>query len=236
MKWVSVGLVATSLLGQHSTITAPGDNNVNVNKNQGTIVQVNVAPPSVTKQLKARVKEGHPWQNLLVPAHEPTPPNACSARMPTPPTDLLVILGGLGAAYCANSPCPIVGTAGDPTGPEDLLSVSREGSLMRVHAEIFGPDGRIEVAIENNKLLRNPANTLRWSRPDSHTLDVVDDRYRKTLHIKFINSDTIYVEGIFQDREGRRLIVESDKGIFGGGFVARGSCSVNARGAAFYMQ
>ncbi len=235
IKWVSLGLVTTALLGQQSTITAPGDNNVNVNRNQGTIVQVNVAPPSVTKQLKARVKQGHAWQNLLLPAHEPTPPNACSARMPTPPAALLVVLGGLGAAYCTHTPCVIIATAGDATGPENLLSVSREGSLMRVHAEIFGPDGRIEAAIENNKLLRNPANTFRWSRPDPHTLDVVDDRYRKTLHIKFVNSDTIYVEGIFQDREGRRLIVESDKGIVGKGNVVRGACSGNA-GTAFFMQ
>jgi hypothetical protein len=198
---------------------------VNIANNTGTIIQINnVAPPAVASALKAKAGRNKPWKNLLLPAHEPTPENRCTASIPK--ESLIVVLGGMGTAYCDHSPCPILTSHNGNSPDEDILSVSFDGSELRVHAEVFGPDGRLEVAIGKNELLRNRYNTLRWDHPDPHSLDVVDDRYRKSLSIRFINPHAIYIEGLFYSRAGRALNIQKDKGMIGG-LTITGSCDGN---------
>lgn len=223
ISWLLVAQLVGSAWAQQQT--PPGHHNVNTVNNTGTIIQINVATPDVAATLKSKAGNKKQWRNLLLPANEPTPINSCFASNP-PKGSIIVLLGGMGAASCDQKTCQIISSRNDDLTDEDLLSVSFEGSLLRVHAEIFGPDGKIEAAIEKNQLIRNKSNTLLWNRPDTHSLEITDDRYKKSFSIRFINPHAVYIEGIFYSRQGHKLEVRKDKGIIRG-FQFTGFCSNN---------
>jgi len=199
--------LAFSAWPQNGQIKSNGNQNINVQENNGLIIQTNIGSKGVQRELQRRTGNDS-WKNVLLPAKDPVPPNNCGV----PSGALTVILGSFGTAYCSKSDCGIISGMDNLTGgPMSLLSVSRDlhkpDGSMRVHAELFDDKGDIEAAIESNKLLRNPQNTFEWNRPNVHELEVVDNQYRKSLRIRFQNPTTLYVEGIFYDRFHDPLVI-----------------------------
>ena len=217
---ITLLLLALQPPAQDSLQDAMGSSNrnVNVQNNHGLIIQINPAPPATATELKRHVKAGHSWANVILPGKQPSPPPIKSCPPVRPENTLRVILGTYGDYYCTQTLCPIIMTQNrDPKdflqqaqNTETLLSVTREGQSMRVHALLFADDGKIEAAIEDdNRLVRNPNNTFEWRHPNAQTLEVVDDRYRKTLHMEFLNENTLYVDGTFYNRVGDFVRINS---------------------------
>lgn len=80
----------------------------------------------------------------------------------------------------------------------------------KTHALIFDEDGKIVVAIDDSKPHVNKNNAFDWERPDSHTLDVVDQKDQRVLHIRFLNPKAVYVEGIFFNSIGVKIAASKD--------------------------
>ena len=228
---------------------SPSDhNNVHVNNNYGVIVQENVAPPAVAEQLKKNTRKGLAWGNLLLPGDKTSPPLPSSCPKAMPEGALRVILGTYEDVICTNTYCPIITSLNQREGSMDflrpdpqkyqstLLSITRDKGTMTVHAELFGPDGRIEAAIEDdNRLVRNPTNTFEWRHPDAHTLEVIDDRYNKVLHMEFLNPTTLYIEGTFFNRVGQffRVPQTTDVAVDAHNDHFSGLCSLNVTDTLF---
>lgn len=218
---VAAFIFASILQAQDKKIESHGSGNVNVNDNRGLVIQLNVATPTVSNELKRGAKT-RPWKNLLLPANDPIPANECNI----PPEALTVILGHGLFAYCSKPECHIIMAPDNMGGPPtDILSVKRDPTQrsMSVHVELFDEKGDIEAAVENGKLLRNRQNTIKWIRPNAHELDVVNNQYRKSLHLRFSNPTTLLVEGIFYTRSHDFLMLGGAASPIGSGCLGESS-------------
>ncbi len=133
-------------------------------------------------------------KGLLIPGDEPDPalPSSCYRVHPVPPDALRVYLGG-DAGYTTADQVTVLTVRGT-----DLLALRRTSKGLAINAKTFSEDGKIIAEIIDNRFYINPNNFFKMVRPDSHSITVYDLRNRKVLDIRFINSHSVKVLGIFQ--------------------------------------
>ena len=96
-----------------------------------------------------------------------------------------------------------------------LLSIDFKEGKLSLSAEIFGPDGRIIAAIENNEFDLNRLNYFRKRNPDLNTI-IVDDQYNnEVMNLRFFNQNAFRIKGIFQYM-GHKIKID-DESISGDG-------------------
>jgi hypothetical protein len=163
-------------------------------------------------------------KGLLVPEDEPDPPlpSSCSMVYPVPPDALRVYLGG-NAGYTMADQVVVLTVKGT-----DLLDLRRTSNGLAINAKTFSEDGKIIAEIIDNRFYINPNNFFRIDRPDSHSIIVYDIRDRKVLDIRYINSHSVKVLGIFQVPGAPPLIIDEAQ-LSLGGFHSVGSCFSGAR-------
>jgi len=158
-------------------------------------------------------------KGLLVPGDEPDPPlpSSCYRVHPVPPDALRVYLSG-NAGYTAADQVTVLSVKGT-----DLLDLRRTSTGLAINAKTFSEDGKIVAEIIDNQFYINPNNFFRMERPDSHSIIVYDIRDRKVLDIRYINSHSVKVLGMFQVPGVTPLIIDEAQ-LSLGGFHTVGSC------------
>lgn len=211
-------LFLPSALAQQILPRTEGNHNQTVGTNNGVTIQLNVtATPKVKRSLKIAAKKDlgdeRGWLRVLTPAQEPTPKNSCG-QFTSDPKSLTVLLGGGAAGGCDRDVCEILRDSNPGAETTDLLSVRRRGTSLIVSGVIFDNEGKVVVALKDNKPHVNKNNAFDWIRPDDHTLDVVNQNNQRVLHIRLINRTTVYIEGVFYDSKGSKLQIGKDKLVF----------------------
>jgi hypothetical protein len=98
----------------------------------------------------------------------------------------------------------------------DLIELRRTPKGLAINAKTFSEDGKIIAEIVDNRFYVNPNNFFRLDRADSHSLAIYDVRDRKVLDIKYINSHSLQILGVFRISDAPPFIVDENKITFGG--------------------
>ncbi len=155
----------------------------------------------------------------------PLPPNC------NPPADAMVVLFGSNAAWANRFPYTVLNIGGTA-----VLAVDRVPGKSQLNVNvlrIFDDRGNIMARIDGDGFWVAP--DVRRQKPNPSTLVVYDRAGQQALKVEFLNSQTLYVEGIFRDRRGVMVQITADKlilprnnimtrGCFGGG---AGAIAVN---------
>jgi WD40 repeat protein len=211
MRFALVSLLLASAAAQQSSTQVEGNNDQTAGTNKGVMIQNNITvSKTVEKSLKSSSKmdvgDEQGWLRLLTPAQDQTPPNVCGSS----PNSLMVMLGGGSAGSCDSDSCKILKDGNPTADTKDILSVERRGRSLTINAVVFDEDGKVVAALSKNKPHINKNNVFDWRRPDAHTLDVVDQKNRLVLHVRFMNEKTVYVQGLFFDSQGTKLKIGKD--------------------------
>lgn len=189
-------------LAQTTTLNSHGNGNANVISNYGTIIVRPNISPKVKSQLERAVPRRKNFANILLPGNDTVKANQCAFS--TPKDVLDVELGGGPVIACAVDHCVVLAT-----GDEPILSVTRaQHGFLSLDAKVFGPDGRILATVERNKFYINRNTIFRFERPDVHTLEVIDDRDRTALNVRFLNRHTMRVEGRLYGPGGNLYLID----------------------------
>jgi hypothetical protein len=156
---------------------------------------------------------------LLVPSDEPDPPlpSSCSRLRPVPLDALRVYLGG-NAGFTTSDEITVLNVKGI-----DLLYLRKTSKGLAVRAKTFSEDGKVIAEIVDSRFYVNPNNSFRMEKPDNHSIVVYDLQDRKVMDIRYINSHSVRVLGIFQVPGAPALIVDENQLSFGGAHFV-GSC------------
>ena len=206
-----------------------GNNNQTVGTNKGVVIQNNISVTQTTRtELKVRAKEDtgseQGWLRILTPANDPTPTTTTFCHHSN--AALKVFLGTVEGS-CDGANCSILQDGDTTANTRELLSVQRAGSSLLINGVVFGDDGKIIVALDQNRPHINKNNAFSWKRPDSHTIDVIDQKNQKVLHVRFMNKTAIYVEGLFYTESHRRLKIDPNV-VHAPGISISGGCSENS--------
>jgi len=235
LRLAAIMLLAINAFAQTPSPKVAGDKNQTAGTNNGVMIQNNITvTDSVKKALQQRARDlgdEQGWLRLLTPANDPTPQSSCNI----PDNSLAVFLGNF-AATCSGDRCTILQDNNANADVKNLLSVRRRGSSLLVQGVVFGEDGKVIVAIEDDKPHINKPSAFGWKRLDDHTLEVTDQQDRTVLHIRFMNKTTLYVEGLFYTPSGIGLKISKDglqmRTRLGPGMSIHGGCAGN-NGTAF---
>lgn len=204
----------------------------NIQTNNGVSVQINVKQ-ALRKAAAASQIDERGWMRLLTPAHEESPSSDCSAGEgphSIPPTALKVFYG-TNVAYCMPDGCDIVaGRRGTTTSP--LITVRKVKAGILLDVRVFDKDGNIIASIVGDKPHLNRNFVSDFNRPDEHSLWIKDNHDEQVLYVKLLNSNSIYLEGIFNlpnDVRGpspnhTSLTISKDSAIFKPGGKFAGTC------------
>jgi hypothetical protein len=105
----------------------------------------------------------------------------------------------------------------------EVLHLLRTPKGVAISAKTFGDDGKIVAEIVDNRYYVNPDDFFRIERPDQSSLVVYDRADRKVLDIRYINSHSVKVAGIFRVPGAPPFIADGDHASFGP-IVMSGSC------------
>lgn len=173
---VALLLFSIAVIGQTNST---GNNNQNVGTNKGVVIQNNISVTQTTRtELKLRAREDtgdeQGWLRILTPGNDLTPVTSC-----TNVNAALKVFLGQFEGSCNSGKCSILEDRNPTANSRDLLSVQSAGSSLLISAVVFGDDGKIVVALDQNRPHINKNNAFSWSRPDSHTIDVIDQKTAK---------------------------------------------------------
>jgi hypothetical protein len=157
---------------------------------------------------------------LLVPSDEPDPPlpSSCYRMGPFPPDALRVYLGG-NVGYTTSDEVSVLNVKGT-----DVIDLRRTSKGLAINAKTFSGDGKVIAEIVDNRFYVNPNNFFRIEKQDSHSLIVHDLQGRKVMDIRYINSHSVSVLGIFQVPGAPPLVVD-EKQLTLGPIHLTGSCA-----------
>lgn len=214
-------LLLANATAQQNPSKSGGGNTQAAGTNNGLMIQLNItALPEVKgvlkKEAKKQLGDDRGWLRILTPGQDPTPKNSCGS-LANDSKSLTVMLGSGTATGCHKDYCEILSDSNPSADTKDLLSVERKSTSLVLNAIVFDDDGKVVVALKDNQPHLNKNKAFDWQRPDAHTLDVVNEKNQVVLHIRFLNRNTVYVEGLFYDSVGTSLKIENDKMILTGG-------------------
>ena len=159
-------------------------------------------------------------KGLLLPGNEPDPPLPCpNGIIPSYPSGepifsasktVKMFLGNSVVAFAPADGVTVLRIKGI-----DVLDLRRTSNGVAILAKVFSEDGKVVAQIIDNRLYVNPGNFLRIDNPDSHSLAVYDMHQRQLLAIRYLNSQTVRVVGIFQVPERAPVLISEDELLVG---------------------
>jgi hypothetical protein len=132
-------------------------------------------------------------EGLLIPASDPVPNNDCIRRFREhglAPNSYFVLFGQSVAAFNGF--------------PHNVLSIDRTPVLWLTQDKAGHIGANLDVTengilmtqIRDNHFIVNPGAVFHFARADRSTLDVIDQHGTQVLHIRFMNPETISVDGL----------------------------------------
>lgn len=167
--------------------------------------------------------EGH---GPLIATNEKTPPNDCDHERGLPPDDsLLMLFGSDGIVGWGRGPFVPIRAGSCPA-----LTFRREAGGLLVDSFGYDSDGNVVYRIRRNDFEQLLRGFLRARRPDPSTLQIIDEKGRVTLAIRYLNRNAVKVSGVFRCGDTHPVAIGvSDVRI--GGKPTRGqACQVLAPG------
>jgi hypothetical protein len=95
-----------------------------------------------------------------------------------------------------------------------LLEVSIETNGASVSGQFFDKDGKIVVALRDNKPIINLSNSFDVQRPDASTLIVHDQYDVEVLNIRFLRPSVFMFTGVIHSPDGAELTVTRTNVVF----------------------
>jgi hypothetical protein len=209
-----------------------GDGSVNVGTNNGQItVKKFDMSPQVKKELErlSRINgsSSNGWQGVLFPGTAPTDSSVCErliAKGESEQTNLVpsgwldglkdaiengyvIRLGGL-IAFCKSLPCDIISV-----DHQNVVSLIPIGKSVGLRAELCGDDGKTFASIDGNTIHMNQHVVWYFSRPNHHTLSVIDQENTETLWVSLENPRYVRLRAKFGDRNKNISFEITDKDI-----------------------
>jgi len=172
-----------------------------------SLVGVFVAAVIQTLAISER-KELLSMHGVLLPAHDPNPPNPCGDI----PADAMAVFYGNSAMYARGNSFSLL-----EIGPTSLLTIDKDqtGSAA-LTADIRSADGKIIARISRSEFTVNPNNILSMKRPDRSSL-IVDDQYGHTvLNVRYLNPKAIKVLGLLYFAPNQAFDIRDDRQVLGG--------------------
>lgn len=183
------------------------------------------------KVMEYQQKEGASkliYQSLgyLKPANEPDPPYPYAIRMTDyriPPDAMKIFIGNNLCSTENIQKLAVIRLDG-----QDMLTLNKDSEGLTISAaQIFREDGVKIVNIVDNQWASNPNIYFKPLIPDPHQVELINNNNKTILKVRFINENTIKVEGVFY-YPGHKPIIISDAGINYGKQRMSGSLIVNA--------
>ncbi len=179
------------------------------------LVGVFVAAVIQTNAISER-KELLNMHGVLLPAHDPNPPNPCGDI----PADAMAVFYGNSAMYARGKSFSLL-----EIGPTSLLTIDKdETGSAALTADIRSADGKIIARISRSEFTVNPNNILSMKRPDRSSL-IIDDQYGHTvLNVRYLNPKAIKVLGLFYYAPNQAFDIRDDRQVLGGGETFSRGC------------
>jgi hypothetical protein len=106
----------------------------------------------------------------------------------------------------------------------NLLSLQRTSKGLAINAKTYSDDGKVITEIIDNRFYINPNTAFRIERPDIHSLVVYDLQDKKVIDVRYINSHSVRVLGIFRAPGAPTCIITENELRIVGKLSAEGSC------------
>lgn len=132
-------------------------------------------------------------EGLLIPASDPMPDNDCVRRFRAhglAPHSYFVLFGQSAAVF-NRFPHSVLSV---DTTPVLWLSQDKAGHIG-ANLDVM-ENGTLMTQIRDNHFIVNPGAVFHFERADRSTLDVIDQHGTQVLHIRFMNPETISVNGL----------------------------------------
>jgi hypothetical protein len=150
---------------------------------------------------------------LLIPADDATPKTACTPN--TPKNDatgagwfFVTIAGGGVFTVTPTDRLIAISVDGRPTV---VIERSEKGILLDV--DMFNPDGTLAVRIEKNAWTASTAQTFKATKIDTSTLSVVGVHGEELLWVRYMNANTVKINGTFYKIGDPQPVVITDSAI-----------------------
>jgi hypothetical protein len=185
---------------------------------QNNITVTKTVKQTLQRRAQAEFGDADGWLRVLIPDNKDRPVWHTGPQRygyvpecpPVPPDYMTVVLGGGYLYSCGDPLCNVLTDNTPGAETKQLLSLERKRGILAINAYIFDEQGKIVTVLDSSRPHLNKNNIFDWRRPDSHTLDVIDQRNRTVLHIQFLNPQTIYVEGLFYNARGLSAKITRD--------------------------
>lgn len=156
------------------------------------------------------------WSGALIAADDPTPQTSCG----TPPPDGMQIRLG---------PDTVIARGKGPFTPARVgtcpaLTLKRTPSGLAINAFGYDSDGNVVYRLADNRFEMIIRGFLKLERPDKSTLRLVDDVQREMLLVRFVNRNTLIVQGIFRCSDTPPVAIGDTRIVIGKSRITRPSC------------
>lgn len=142
----------------------------------------------------------------LLPGTDPLPKTACTPDPNMQQGDWLFVTVAGGGVFTISKQKIVVLTIGDhPT-----IIMERGPSGLMLDVDMFNENGKRAVLIEQNDWRAIPGRFSYLKRPDPHTLVVYGENDREMLWVRYMNSKTVKIKGVFHKMGETMPIIISD--------------------------
>jgi hypothetical protein len=149
--------------------------------------------------------ENHGW---LLPANDPSPQTACTPDQSKQGDWFFVTVAGGGVFTAAKNQLAVLTIGDHPT-----VLMERGPSGLLIDVDMLAENGALVVRIERNEWRAVPAQISYADRPDRNTLVVHDRAGKEIFWLRYMNSNTVKIRGIFHKLGNPTPIVISDDNI-----------------------
>lgn len=154
-------------------------------------------------------------RGFLVPDNNPSPTNNCGKI----PSNAVTLYFGGSAAWTTNTFFNLV-----TINHEHLLSIENTSNGLLINAVLRDEKGEVVARITKNVFQAKKNNKYESQSPDTHTIQVIDDKNRLILYVKYLNPKAIKALGIFQYPNHDPVIIDEDNQMLGRVQMAGGVC------------
>lgn len=112
-------------------------------------------------------------------------------------------------------------------GKEDELSAKVKNNQLYIDANIYTSEGKKAVGIKSNDTVVFSDLAYTTKNPDASTLEIRDSKGDLVLHIRYVNSQLIKIQGDFYTVNKGRVKIDEEKTTYGKNGQLKGAQFVN---------
>jgi hypothetical protein len=242
---IALTLSVTSLSAQ---VESRGNGNANIGKNNGVVIIESNDRTSrevlreVRKESELKLEEDRGYlATLIAPSDVKHTLDMCEELLhfeKASAVEPLVVHFGPDTEVCLDTFCPVI-VGGTREEPSILLSVTRGKHEVQVSAEVYDKDAEIVAEIKDNVPHINRNKLFDWIRPNKSTLDLIDNKNKRIMHLALTDNRTLDVEGVFyfisEGQLGKSVEVQGRRVVYSNGGASGGNCYTLNRSSALVV-